>query len=375
MIHPIEVVMNNKTIVIILAAALVVAGGVAVVVMSGQSNEETVRNVTVIDGIGREVSLGKIDRITSVSAVPTAILCGLGLSSKLVAVSSDTGVYDEKSKIIGLDDDDFPAAVLSGLESGKIKGLGKMYNMSAETITTVNTDVVVCSEFGCAENTRTALDQLGIKYIVLKNEATFEIVLDNILLLGKAFNKEAKAEKMVSQMNNVIGKITTWCDKIVSQKLGGNAYKVCSMMTSTYVTGDKYISGTPLISKIGGTNPFGSVGKYAVISKESLVEKTPDVIIYTSLGMGDGIDNAADYIVGLKKDPVTKDIPACKNNRVFAVTGAAKNAMSYADQGMIQAYAFFAMFTYKDYLGFDLPTVLNGDNYSLYLDKFWDLVK
>ena len=329
--------------------------------------------VTVTDGIGRTVTIDKTDRITSASATATAMLCGLGLSKNLVAVSSDDGVYGEDPRIVGVADDDFPSAVISGLDSGKIKPLGKMYNMSAETILTVPTDIVVFTEYGYSPATGDALGKMGVKYIVLANEKDITTAYDNFDLLGKAFGKQAEASKVVSEMKSAIGKIQGWCKDIVDNKRGGDRIDTAVMMTATYAVGPEYIAGT-IITDLYADNVFSDLGMYGVVSKESIAERNPDAMIYTVLGMGDGVTDIPSYISSLYTDPIIGSTNAAKNKAIYSVSGSARNAMSYVDQGTVMSYAMCAMFLYKDYLAFEIPSELTGDNYYGYVEKFWDAI-
>lgn len=364
----------DKKIVAILAVVIVVVAAVAAgISMNNSGGNDDKREETITDGIGRTVTINSVDKITSASATVTAMLCGLGLSSHIVGVTTDNGVYAEDAKIIGITDDDFPKAIVDGLADGSIKGIGNMYNISAEAVLGPNADIIVFGEYGYSPNTGAELDKIGATYIVLKNEDSLETALNNIILLGKVFGKQTAAEKMVDEMNNVIDKIDAWCKNIVDTKLNGTKRNVALMMTASYAIGPEYIAGT-VLERLHVVNVFSELGKYGVVSKEAIAEKNPAAIIYTTLGMGDGVTDASEYIKSLASDPVLGSVDACKNQRVYAVEGGAKNAMSYVDQGFVTAYAMCAMFIYSDYLGFEIPNVLDSSNYSKYVFQFWNMI-
>ncbi len=366
---------RNRIAVIIVAIVIVVAAAVAIVSLDKGNNDDgnDDQSITITDGIGRTVTIGTTDRITSASTTVTAMLCGIGLSSQIVGVTTDAGVYDEDASIIGMTDDDFPKAIVDGLADGSITGLGNMYNISAESLVKVETDIIVFGEYGYNENTGKQLDSYGVTYIVLKNEDTLETALNNIILLGKVFDKEAEAERMVDEMNNVIDTIDEWCESIVETKLGGVEKNVAVMMTSTYATGPEYIAGS-MLDRVHASNVFMEVGMYAPVSKEAIAEKNPEVIIYTTLGMGDGITDINAYVESIRNDPILGGVDASKTNHIYAVSGSAINAMSYVTQGFVTAYAMYAMFIYSEYLDFDLPNVLDSDNYSEYVFQFWNMI-
>jgi ABC-type Fe3+-hydroxamate transport system substrate-binding protein len=299
-------------------------------------------------------------------------LCGLGVSSKIVGVSSDSGVYNENPHVIGLTADDFPTAIINGINNGKITALGGMYRMSAETMASVESDLIVCDAYGINQEIMNALDMLGITYIVVSSAGSLQEIYDNIRLLGKAVGKEQTAEKMVAEMKSAITKISEWCESIVEKELKGQRYNVALMMTADYAIGPNYTGGDTLIS-LCADNAFESIERYARVTKESIADANPDIIIYQNLEMG-GVTDYAGFISTFYSDPILGTTNAAKDHSVFATIGGAKNATSYYSQGIVRAYAIYAMFIYQDYLTFDIPNVFDTANYTEYTTKFWEVI-
>ncbi|MCL2032009.1 MAG: ABC transporter substrate-binding protein [Methanomassiliicoccaceae archaeon] len=367
--------MERIKIMAIIAVVAIIVAGAAIFIIGADNSENSDGSVTVTDYLGREVTIDSTERIISTSVVPTAILCGLGVSSNIVGVSSDAGVYAEDPYVIGLTNDDFPKAITDGMNSGRITPLGGMYRMSAETIATVESDIVVCDSYGINQEIMDALDVLGIKYIVASSASSLEEIYDNIQLLGKAFGKEQAAERMISEMKSVIKKICDWCESIVDNELKGQKYNVALMMTGTYAIGPNYTGGDTL-EALSVYNAFESIERYAAVSKESIASVNPDVIIYQNLEMGT-VTSPADvavYVNSIYTDPVLGNISAAENERIFATAGGAKNSTSYYSQGIVRAYAIYAMFIYKDFMTFDVPDVLDSDNYAQYTQQFWEMI-
>ena len=199
-----------------------------------------------------------------------------------------------------------------------------------------------------------------------------DVIYDNIELISRALQVEEKGQQLINNIKSVVGKITEWCKNTVNNKLSGVKFNVVIMMTSTYVAGEKYLTGT-YPSMLSANNAFSDLEvKYTQITKESLAAKNPDVIIYTTLGMGDGITDPSAYIESLKSDPILKDVSAMKNNRVYCTADQARTAMSQQDQSIVWGFAIAAMFMYGDYLSFDIPTTVNKDNYVSLTQKFWN---
>ena len=362
--------MDKIKIVALVAVVVVVVAAFAVVLTSMSDDENSDGSRTVVDFNGRKVVINSADRILSTSAVPTSILCGLGVSSSIVAVSTDPDVYGEDPHIIGATDDDFPKAIVDGLANKSIVALGGMYNMSAETIASVASDVVICDAYGIKQETMDALDQLGITYVVVSGTGLMSEIYDTIELLGKVVGKESVANRMISEMKNSIQKIQNWCKSVVENKMDGKKYNVAMMMTARYAIGPNYLGGE-IMGQLYVNNVFNNIDRYALVTSESIVEANPDAIIFQNLGMGDGVTNPAAYIASVYADPILGGISAADNGLIFATTEGAKNAASYANQGIVRAYAMYAMFIYQDYLSFDVPDILNSSNYSQCIEQFW----
>ena len=374
MIHPGRFIPLEKirAAAITVVMAIVVAG--AATTVAGCSDSKDNRgSFTVTDYLGREVTITSAERIISTSIIPTAILCGLGVSSNIVGVSNDEGIYSEDPFVVGLTQDDFPQAVIDGIKSGKIADLGGMYHMSAETMASVESDIVISETYGSNQEIRNALDALGLTYAVIGGTNRLEGVFDGIRLIAKAVRKESTAERMISEMKSTIKKISDWCESIVDNELNGRKYNVALMMTATYAIGSDFLGGN-VLEGIHVNNVFASVGRYAPVSKESIASADPDVIIYQNLGMGDGVTDSAEYVRSLYKDPVFEKINAARNGLIFATSGGARTAAAQANQGLVRAYAMYAMFVYKDHLTFEIPDVFDSGSYAEYTAKFWEMI-
>lgn len=364
--------MEKVKITAIVAVIAIVIAGAAVALTTMNDNGNSSGSVTVTDTQGREVTIDSCDRIISVTASATSILCGLGLSSNIVAVTSDDDIYSEESSIIGLTDDDFPTAIIDGIEDGTITELGAMYHISAETIASVEADLVICDDYGTNEDTWNALDDLGITYIVITSPYSVDEIYSNIELIGDATGTSSEADTLMSEMSSAIQKICDWCASIVEDELDGEKYSVALMMIDGYAIGTGYMGGD-ILTELGVENAFESIATYASVTEESMVEANPDIIIYNNLEMG-GVTDAESFIEEFCTDDITGNINAAENDLVFATMGGASNVASFGAQGIVCAYAMYAMFIYKDYLTFDIPNVLDSSNYSDYIAQFWAMI-
>ena len=363
-----------KIVAVIAAVALVSVGIAVIVTNNGGGKSSSGGTVTVTDYLGREVTIASSERIVSAGSTPTAILCGLGLSSSIVAASSDMTAYSVDPYVFGLTQDDFPQVITDGFESGKIKALGQGYQMSAETMVSEECDLLITDNYGKNQSTWDALDALGVTYIVIPSSNTVvEGIYDKIELIGKAVGRESEAERIVSEMKSAISKISDWSGSIVSNELNGQKYNVALMMTATIAIGWNYPQGS-VLDALHVNNVFSSVGTYATVSKESIASADPDVLIYQTLGMGDGVTDPVGYIASLYSDPIIGNVKAAENGLIFTTIEGAKAVAGQANQDFVNAYALYGMFIYKDYLTFDIPDVFDSSNYADYTELFWEMI-
>ncbi|MFT0898705.1 ABC transporter substrate-binding protein [Candidatus Methanoprimaticola sp. MG2] len=365
--------MDKKWITAIVLAIVVLAAAVAVVAITGDKSgngDDGDGTITVTDGIGRTVTLPEdIETVSSCSNVVASILCGIGASDNIVAVSVDEGAYTDFDFVIGLVDDDYPQAIIDGLADGSIKNLGGMYNMSSESALSVTSDLKIFTEYGYDPDTGAALDKLGVPYIVLKNEDSIETVYSNIALLGKVMDREDAASELVSQMKDIVNKIKTWCASVSS----GNKVSAATFMGTSYACGDLYIKGA-ILKDIGAVNPFSDLGKYAQVSSEAIADKDPDVLIYTNVSMGSGNDSST-FLDEFLNDPVLGSTTAAENNNVYVVDGEKTDRATCTNSHqMLNAYALWAMCIYSDYLPFEMPNIITDDVFEDLIDQFWETI-
>jgi len=368
--------MKTTWIVAIIAVVAIVIAGGAVVVTNSDNDKTNGGSVTVVDFLGREVTITSTDRIVSVSSTGTAILCGLGVGSNIVGVSSDSSTYEVDPYAIGQTQDDFPKIINDGLKSGKIKSLGGTYNISAEAIASVQADLVVGDtlNIGASKETQDALDALGVNYMVVASSNTrVDGIYEKIELLGKAVGKESAAERIISEMESTIKKICDWCGQVVENERNGEKYNVALMMTATIAIGWNYPGGS-VMDGLCVNNVFESVGTYATVSKESIANANPDVLIYQTLGMGDGVTDPVSFVNSLYSDPIIGATKAANSGLIFTTIDGAKTTCGLANQDFVNAYAIYAMFIYKDYLTFDIPDVFDTENYASYTSQFWEMI-
>ncbi|MDR1690360.1 MAG: ABC transporter substrate-binding protein, partial [Candidatus Methanoplasma sp.] len=213
-----------------------------------------------------------------------------------------------------------------------------------------------------------------VKYIVIPSSNTvIDEIYGKIELIGKAVSKESEAEKMISEMKTAIGKVGDWCESIVEKELNGEKYDVALMMTANIAIGRNYPQSS-VLEELHVNNVFSSIDRYATISKETIAESNPDILIYQTLGMGDGVTDPVGYVQSMYTDPIIGNLNAAKNGLIFTTIEGAKTTAGQANQDFVNAYALYCMFIYKDYLTFDIPDAFDSANYAGYMQQFWEMI-
>lgn len=199
--------------------------------------------------------------------------------------------------------------------------VGEGHSISKEAFVATGADFVSGWDSSISEQTTGSPEELiekGVVPFMAKSyapDATVETVYEDFTLLGKIFGVEEKAKEVVDKMKSDI--------KVVEDKVG-NIKEEDRVKMMVYDSGDKdaMVVGSGLANNLieiaGGNNVFGKDAKkpYINVSFESIVEKNPEVILVTDFLAGQPVKEKIDF---LKSHPALKDVPAIKNNKIYAV--------------------------------------------------------
>ena len=170
----------------------------------------------------------------------------------------------------------------------------------------------VKNQLGSMEN----IEKNGVKIYLSEGgyhpASKMEHVYTDLENIGKIFNKEQRAQQLISKMQKkvsdvqkVIGTDTPKL-KVLDFDGGRNnmAFVGCRCMADD------------LINLAGGVNIFNDIDKeWATVNWEEIMKRNPDVIVVHEYR---GI-SAASKIAMLKKNPVLQEVSASKNNRFVTV--------------------------------------------------------
>lgn len=265
--------MNTKYIIYIATVVAIVSiasAAFAYVYYEGQIAElrsEIEGLQTLVDDHGYVLSLASYPkRIISISPSSTEILFALGVGDKVVGVT---------------DYCNYPYNFAAWVAAGNMTSIGGFSTPNMEAIASLKPDLIITTGTLNDEN---AVIWRNMGYNVLALDPTnLNGVLQDIVLVGRATDSNAKATQIVndltSRINAVAEKVAgvtvkpkvyyeIWYDPIMS--IGGTAWE------------------NELIQRAGGVNVFADQSeKYFVTSSEAVINKNPEVILLpSSHGLG-----------------------------------------------------------------------------------------
>ena len=253
---------RRKIIVVGLVLAIVVGiTGVVVWQQFYQPEEAVAGPISVIDDVGRNVTITGYppERIVSLVPSSTEILFALELGSKVVGV-------DETS--------DYPPEVQERVKAGNLTTVGRWSQISMELVVSLEPDLILASGAGVQRVVVESLDGLGQPVIVL-NPKRFDGVLVDISLVGKATGQIDEAEALVADMQKRAQEVADKTQGAPRPRV----YVECFFDGGYWSFGsESYVD--ELISMAGGVNVFsGFSGGHISTSTEEVLKANPEIII------------------------------------------------------------------------------------------------
>ena len=245
---------------------------------------------TYTDDSGREVSINEIpERIVSHVPAITETLFALGLGEKVVGVS---------------DYCDYPEAAKSK------PSVGNYFNPSIENVVALDPDLVLTD--GHSEGIE-QLDSLGVTYLVLQPR-DLDGIFKNIELLGKVTGTEARARKLIADMEKDMS-------RVVNRVKDAPRVRVFYIIDTTDLN-NPWTAGPgsfidSLITMAGGENMAAeAMSAYVQFSIEAVVSADPEIIILPA--KHGTVFTSLEVLTG---HPTWREITAVKQDRIYAIDG------------------------------------------------------
>lgn len=253
----------------------------------------------------------------------------------------ELGLYDKLVAAAGLDNE-VPENQKSDFE--KVKYLDE-FTPSLETVTMLEPDMIFSwgSLFG--EKTLGEVnDWLDKKVNIYMNtnthsssvkpyNRTLENEFNDILNIGKIFNVEEKAEKIVNEMKSIIDD--------VSKKTKENDKKqtvlILESTKDTFINYDNKSLGGDMVTKLGGELAIKDSSK---LGKEDIISANPDVIFVVYMPYdGDDEEQVKQEKLDVYNDKAFSELNAVKNKRIIPIKLSEMYASATRTKDGIETFA------------------------------------
>ncbi len=236
---------------------------------------------------------------------PQRIVCITPLGTELIYA------LDCQDRLCGIDIfSDYPP------ETNEIAKVGSFFDTNFETITALNPDLVI--SLGVSKKIKDFCDTNKIRFERLKM-TDLNSLYNDILHIGEVLNCPEKAVTLCQEISNELLSIKSQVARVNTRHQQEEPVRVflClnrkpGTLTNIGTVGPDTCL-TELIEIAGGTNIFNDLPlPYADISRESLITRSPDIIIEATSSQN--IKERSAELIG---QWYALDVPATANKRVF----------------------------------------------------------
>ena len=251
-----------------------------------QQETDAAGNQTIKDDLNKEVVLNQApERVISLAPNLTEMIYALGVEKQLVGKTLFC-YYPPEAK--------------------EVTKVGDLLTFDFEQILNLKPDLIFLTVEGNQKDTYEKLLDLGLKVFV-SNPRDYEGIKKTFSDMGKIFNKEEKAQNIIAGWDSTYNSIKQQAQKLEPQSIMIMIAVNPLMLAghSTFMQG--YIDACNMTNFVRETNQ-----NYPVYSREIILERNPDIIVYPSGG-----DEDINTI--LEVYPEWKNLPAVKENRVLFV--------------------------------------------------------
>ncbi len=230
-------------------------------------------------------------RIISIGSSTTEIIYALGLEDRIVAVDT-TSLY--------------PSDALKNHPN-----VGYMRALSAEPILSLQPDIVVSEEGAEPGVVLRQLEESGVEVLIIPKANSIEGVYSKINLIAEKFDRQSKAEQLISQMAEDFEQTTLLLSGLQTQP---KTMFILGLSSGAINASGASTSANDLILYAGGANVFDSFHGYKPVTPEAIINASPEVIILPShsIALAGGLEK----IMAIPEISLT---PAAQNNRIYVV--------------------------------------------------------
>ena len=247
-------------------------------------------SITVTDSAGRTVTIpGSLQRIVTLTPSTTEIAFALGLGKQIVAVDTWSD-YPAETK-------DLPKV--------------KMMPVNFEQVVALKPDLVLVAGITSPDDIKKLADLKLTVLVVGKSDTSFDGMMADIQLVGKATGKDAQAKIVTDAMKQKLNSLKATLAK--AQTKPRVYWEIDASDPAKPYTPGPGSFVNDLISIAGGTNIAANAkAAWAQINSEEIVAGNPEVIV-----LSDSLFGMTTEMVKARKG--WEVISAVKNNKVFPI--------------------------------------------------------
>jgi iron complex transport system substrate-binding protein len=241
-------------------ASLGLAFGLALAlcVPAGSAQAET---IVIHDARGRDVTIGKTERVVSVGGAITEILYALGLEGRVVGVDA-TSIYPDRAL-------------------AEKPNVGYMRALSPEGVLGLNPQLILAVEGAGPRETLDVINTAKIPYVALPDDYTDQGIVEKIKLVAHAMDADARGACLASAVASDLAEL---------KKLRASVQKpVRVLFLMSFINGRAMVAGqktaaNAIIGLAGADNAVQGFEGYKPVSDEAIVAAKPDVILTMDRG-------------------------------------------------------------------------------------------
>lgn len=231
------------------------------------------------------------NRVVTLGASATEIVCALGAEADLVAV-------DNSSR--------FPLVVRS------LPKVGYFRTISAEGVLGTRPTLVIAAHGTGPGHALGQLESVGVPLLRMSESVNVEALAQSITEIGVALGRESEAKKLNRHLASQL--------KAVAKKREALAEKprVLFLMNTSDTGGlnaaGRNTAADEVIRLAGGENVIDDFAGYRAVSAEALLERQPEVILYSS-----GYDGSPGEIGARLNETWARSTPAGLEGRTYPI--------------------------------------------------------
>jgi iron complex transport system substrate-binding protein len=254
------------------------------------TSEPTSVEISLIDGLGRRVSLGApAQRVISLAPSNTEILFALGAGDQTIARDSLS---------------DYPP------EATSLTDIGSTWEtLNLEQLVALQPDLVLAAGIQSPEQVK-AMEQAGLTVFLVPNPTTLEDLYINLENVGRLLGREAEAQALVAQLKKRVATVDEKIATVTDRPTVFYELDASQDASKPWTAGPGSFHDA-LIARAGGKNIAATLSSaWAQMSIEEIVQADPDYIL-----LGDAKWGVTPEAVGQR--PGWENLSAVKAGRVL----------------------------------------------------------